>query len=326
MFRDLWDRKQANMKSEAKALASALAKVEEQMEQTVERIVETSVPAVIRALEAKVVKLEKEKLLIAERMAQGARPANDFNKKLRTALSFLANPSSLWETGQVEDRRAVLKLTFADRLRYKRGEGFRTTDLALPFRVLGDFLSGEKPMARPKGFEPLTPRFVDWGRRLKTLNDFANRIASCASRINALACRLQTIPGACSRSMGQRQISPSRNPLGVAPPLIAAVKAISIFAMRMRPGSELLHRLKCQDQMGQRTRATTGASVQPPRQIFDRSFLSTHRTCKKCDFAAKSIELFFMMSGHITVSHRHGKQAQDQTYEQQLSSSAALPD
>ncbi|WP_449411278.1 recombinase family protein [Methylobacterium komagatae] len=39
MFRDLWDRRQANVKNESKTLTAALAKIDEQMEQTVERIV-----------------------------------------------------------------------------------------------------------------------------------------------------------------------------------------------------------------------------------------------------------------------------------------------
>ena len=63
---------------------------------------------------------------------------------------------------RLEDRRAVLKLTFADRLRYMRNEGFRTADLSLPFNFLGGIHGSENQSARPKGFEPLTPRFVGW--------------------------------------------------------------------------------------------------------------------------------------------------------------------
>jgi hypothetical protein len=37
----------------------------------------------------------------------------------------------------------VLKLAFGDRLSYVRNEGFRTPDLALPFKVLAD-LKGSK--------------------------------------------------------------------------------------------------------------------------------------------------------------------------------------
>lgn len=162
MMKDLWNRRQANVASQTKALKAALVKVEEQIDQAVERIVETTVPAVMRALEEKVQRLENDKLLLREKIANSATPPGDFERRLRTGLDFVSSPWKLWETGRIEDRRAVLKLTFAHSLRYKRGEGFRTPSMTLPFKVLGDFFSGEMEMARPKGFEPLTPRFVVW--------------------------------------------------------------------------------------------------------------------------------------------------------------------
>jgi hypothetical protein len=48
----------------------------------------------------------------------------------------------------------VLKLTFADRLRYKRNEGFRTGDLALPFKVLTQIYGEKREMARLTRLEP----------------------------------------------------------------------------------------------------------------------------------------------------------------------------
>jgi site-specific DNA recombinase len=162
MLKELWQRKQVNVATETKALKASLAAIEEQIDQAVERIVETTVPAVMRALEEKVQRLESDKLLLREKIETAATPRGDFDRRVRTGLAFVASPWNLWSTGQIEDRRAVLKLTFAHRLRYKRGEGFRTPEMTLPFKVLGDFFSGEMGMARPKGFEPLTPRFVVW--------------------------------------------------------------------------------------------------------------------------------------------------------------------
>ncbi|MHC2001809.1 hypothetical protein ACYQR9_15415 [Methylobacterium sp. CM6241] len=63
-------------------MKAALATVEEQTNNAVERIIETMVPAVVRGLEAKVVKLEKEKLLIAKKIGESAIPAQDFDKSL----------------------------------------------------------------------------------------------------------------------------------------------------------------------------------------------------------------------------------------------------
>ena len=160
MFRDLWTNRLEQAATQKEALQAQLVKIEGQVSQLLTRILDTNVASVIGAYEDKVRKLESDKLLIKEKLATTGRPVSTFDDTLRTALGFLANPCNLWSSDRLEDRRAVLKLAFAERLRYKRNEGFRTANLSLPFKVLGSFLGGESEMARSKRFELLTPRFV----------------------------------------------------------------------------------------------------------------------------------------------------------------------
>ena len=72
-------------------------------------------------------------------------------------MDFLSNPLKLWNSSRFEDKRAVLKLTFADQLAYKRNEGFRTANFSLPFKLLGDFSTLENKMVPAEGLEPPTP-------------------------------------------------------------------------------------------------------------------------------------------------------------------------
>ncbi|WP_429646588.1 recombinase family protein [Skermanella aerolata] len=155
MFADLWDRRLAQAEVQSKAFGAQLIKIERQVSQFLERILDASVPSVIAAYEDRVRKLEEEKLIINERMANAGRPASRFDDALRTALGFLANPCNLWSSDRLEDRRAVLKLAFAERLRYARKEGFRTAKLSLPFKVVGEFSGSVEKVARPKRFELL---------------------------------------------------------------------------------------------------------------------------------------------------------------------------
>ncbi len=113
----------------------------------------------IAAFEDRVRKLETDKLLVLERMADAGRPKSSFDQTLRTALDFLANPWNLWKSGRLEDKKTVLKLVFADRLRYARNEGFRTADMSLPFKLLGGLTGGEKDLAHPARFELTTFAF-----------------------------------------------------------------------------------------------------------------------------------------------------------------------
>lgn len=160
MFAELWERRLALAETQAKALGAELVKTERQVAQVVERILASNVPTVIAAYEDKVRKLEEEKHAIKERMAAMGRPASSFDETLRTALDFVGNPWNLWASGNLEDRRTVLKLVFSDRLRYTRKNGLRTADLSLPFKLLGNISGQKSGMARPERFERPTLRFV----------------------------------------------------------------------------------------------------------------------------------------------------------------------
>ncbi|GEC17506.1 hypothetical protein [Nitrobacter winogradskyi] len=134
-------------------------KIEKQVAALLERILDASLPSVITAYENRIEKLAAEKLLIRERMTETTRPAREFDKTVRTALGFLASPWNLWRSERLEDKRAVLKLAFAMRLQYRCGEGFRTTDLSLPFNMLDQFSSDDSGMAHPTRFERVTFAF-----------------------------------------------------------------------------------------------------------------------------------------------------------------------
>ncbi len=169
MFTDLWNLRLTHAQTELDAFKAELQKIDREIARLLERIVDADVPSVIAAYEKRVARLEEDKLVLKERLAKGGRPASTFDQTVRTALEFLGNPWNLWASGRLEDRRSVLKLTFSDRLRYSRGEGFRTANLSLPFQVLrgfagasGGISGGDDRMARPRGFEPLTPKFVVW--------------------------------------------------------------------------------------------------------------------------------------------------------------------
>ena len=156
MFKQIWEARVAQIGSQGAALKSELLKIEKQITQSIDRAIATDAPAMIAVYEGKVVELTTQKSLVQERIANAGRPASSFDASLRTALDFLANPSKLWNSGSLEHRRAVLKLTFAGQLRYRRNEGFRTADLSLPFKALRSFGNGKSGMVRPSGFEPLT--------------------------------------------------------------------------------------------------------------------------------------------------------------------------
>lgn len=156
ILRDLWAKKLASGDEQLSALRANLHGIELKIDQLLDRIVEADSRSVIAAYERRVRDLEAEKAVTKERMASCGKPLAPFAETYRTALDFLANPWKLWRSDRLEDRRAVLRLAFADRLQYARFDGYRTAKISIPFKMLGDFKMQQSKMVEPRGVEPLT--------------------------------------------------------------------------------------------------------------------------------------------------------------------------
>jgi site-specific DNA recombinase len=170
IFRDLWDQRLAATTERKKSMSAEVTQIDRKIEQMLDRIVDADSETLIKAYEKRVQDCEAEKLLLTERIANCGRPARDYDETFRTVMEFLANPQKLWVSERLEDKRAVVKLTFVGHLSYARNEGFRTPEMSLPFKVLGDISGSKKQMARPAGLESAASRLevlgYDYFRRI----------------------------------------------------------------------------------------------------------------------------------------------------------------
>jgi len=160
IFRDLWDQRIEASSAQRKHMAAEISQIERKIEQLIERLLSADSDTVIRVYESQIGKLEAEKHVLNEKIAKCGRPLATYEDSFRTAMGFLSNPWNLWTSDRMEDKRTVLKLAFSGNLAYCRKEGFRTAEISLPFKALQDFSGVKIEMAHPKGFEPLTPRFL----------------------------------------------------------------------------------------------------------------------------------------------------------------------
>jgi hypothetical protein len=162
MFREIWDGRLADAAQTAASVKAEVKRLEKQTDQFLSRIVETQNEAVIAAYEKRIAQLEQEKLVLLERASKAGAPQRGFEEMFELSMRFLASPWNIWEFGQIEMRRMVLRLAFAERLGYVRNQGFRTPLLSSPFNMLSACEGGKSGMARPAGFEPATPRLGIW--------------------------------------------------------------------------------------------------------------------------------------------------------------------
>ena len=153
MFEDLWNHRLNSQKTRIQSLTIEMEKIDKSIGQLLDWVMTSDSASVIRAYENRIKDLEVKKMEVKEKIAFCGKPARGFDEIFRTALEFLGKPYKLWHSDRLEDKRAVLKLTFSDRLADVQNEGFRTAKTTLPFKVLAEFKGGQNRMARPRGFK-----------------------------------------------------------------------------------------------------------------------------------------------------------------------------
>ncbi len=83
-------------------------------------------PSVISAYETRLTKLEREKFVLAEKEASALSPKGRLEEFIELSLQFLSSPWNIYKNGDCATRQTVLRLAFAEPLRYSRNQGYRT--------------------------------------------------------------------------------------------------------------------------------------------------------------------------------------------------------
>ena len=156
MFEELYDNGAKNLRMRIDGDHKQVHALEKKIEKVVDRIVNASSDRMISALEERLASLESEKVTLAEKAQNMAKPRGTFEEIFELSMRFLGNPYKLWTYGSLEEKRLVLKLTFARNLAYVRKQGFRTPNLSMPFKLLSKIPSADFKMVPAEGFEPPT--------------------------------------------------------------------------------------------------------------------------------------------------------------------------
>lgn len=99
----------------------------------------------MRGHEHGIKELETRKAMMRDRLAKCGKQLHPSYETYRSAIRFFAQPCNLWNTGLIEDPRAVLKLFSADRLSSAR-RGFSSCPNLQPFPLLEALRMSESGM------------------------------------------------------------------------------------------------------------------------------------------------------------------------------------
>ncbi|WP_088636192.1 recombinase family protein, partial [Phaeobacter sp. 22II1-1F12B] len=117
MFKDAWEQRLGQTQARSQSARTEIKKVEKQIDGLVDRIVETDNDRVVKAYEARIAKLEREKIKLEEFIENSGKPKHTFEELFELGLSFLASPWKIWNSGDYPLKRIVLRLAFAVNLR-----------------------------------------------------------------------------------------------------------------------------------------------------------------------------------------------------------------
>ena len=116
MFRTAWDARLAQAETMAVSLKREAARIEKQIAQLVDRIVDSESATAIAAYERRIAGLERDKLTVAKKLANGPGPRRTFEEMFELAMTFLAtlvNYGFLIVLGQVNGAETHLRQAVA---------------------------------------------------------------------------------------------------------------------------------------------------------------------------------------------------------------------
>ncbi|UWQ51694.1 recombinase family protein [Leisingera caerulea] len=156
MFIDAWNMRETEALRDQEVLRDKLTDLNRQIERLLDRILDATNPKLVSTYEARLEKLEREKLVLGEQIERAVPPKGRLEEFIEPALDFLARPWNIYENGSLLLKRTVLRLAFSEPLRYSRKSGYRTSKTTFPFKVLAGFNNQKSEMVPPHGLEPRT--------------------------------------------------------------------------------------------------------------------------------------------------------------------------
>lgn len=146
MLRDAWNMRLALAVKEKDALEKQLGEVNRQLENMLDRIVEANSASVVSAYESRIEKLERDKLVLNDRIAKSVPPKGRLEGCIELSLKFLSSPWNIWKNGEFAMREVVLRLAFVEPLRYSQNGVYETPKFSYPFKCLGEFAGSKSEM------------------------------------------------------------------------------------------------------------------------------------------------------------------------------------
>jgi hypothetical protein len=125
-----WKKKVQTIDGQQGRLEKQLTDTRKQIEVLSERVVKAMDERLARVYEEQIIKYQNESEALQEKLRTLGVSSVSFETALETVLGFLENPLVIWEKKEINAKRLVLKLVFAEKLAFHPQFGFETANKA----------------------------------------------------------------------------------------------------------------------------------------------------------------------------------------------------
>jgi len=146
LMRESWNRALEFEHINQGSVEDQIRQTERKIDQLIDRITETDSTTLMGAYEAKLKKLEIDKVMLQEKIAKCGTTLPDFENTFQTLEGFLCDPQKMWGYDDIVDQKTALKLLFSEPVRYRRKVGFQTPRKAQIFGLFEAIETGNSEM------------------------------------------------------------------------------------------------------------------------------------------------------------------------------------
>ena len=151
---DLWGNRVKDFASSQSRMEAQLAETRRQIDVLLGRIVKAVDEKVVSAYEAQIARYQTEANLLQEKLKTLGVSSVSFETALETVFCYLKNPLVIWENEDINAKRLVLRLVFAEKLVFHPELGFETAQKSLLVGLFEQICTNDSQDVEMVGVEP----------------------------------------------------------------------------------------------------------------------------------------------------------------------------
>ncbi len=151
---DLWEKRIETLDGQQTRLERQLADIKKQVDVLSSRVVRAMDEKLARVYEDQIIKCQRESEDLQGKLRDLGVSSVSFETALEVVFEFLKNPLFIWETKDINAKRLVLKLVFAEKLAYHPQFGFETAQKSKFVGLFETIYAKDSQDVEVGGFEP----------------------------------------------------------------------------------------------------------------------------------------------------------------------------